>query len=415
MDLLALSIFSIFMAIFGSYESVPLTAIHPAYDFPERFWGAFKLSWTMCQVGTVISMVFPPRYLNGSLIDPGGFITTLPSAAPTETITTALSVIPAPISSDIVNDLSIIQTENPGTAESSEGRTRVSIWVVLLRVLLGYFSPEDQERQRQSSFVDLLLNPFWVLSMVGPFAVMRAVVQGLLLFKRREYTQTDQVADDEILGIVREIRVKKAELLKKLDEELSVVDAEVSDVSMRIKAERERICIELASLRVHHLIQDEVVQVRKSVESRFQCELEGKVKELIAELDLTGSNTVLSERRQEFSTQTDSQPESLKEPLHGESSLVDDDQLPLLLENGEEQGPSEETGPSPQLGPSNDVSINDNDNDDPSPFTSPESSPKFDRKRRCRPSKAKRMRMAKRVQNQQVMPSLIPSPLRLSQ
>lgn len=244
---------------------------------------------------------------------------------------------------------------------------------------------------------------------------MRAVVQGLLLFKRREYTQTDQVADDEILGIVREIRVKKAELLKKLDEELSVVDAEVSDVSMRIKAERERICIELASLRVHHLIQDEVVQVRKSVESRFQCELEGKVKELIAELDLTGSNTVLSERRQEFSTQTDSQPESLKEPLHGESSLVDDDQLPLLLENGEEQGPSEETGPSPQLGPSNDVSINDNDNDDPSPFTSPESSPKFDRKRRCRPSKAKRMRMAKRVQNQQVMPSLIPSPLRLSQ
>lgn len=425
MDLVTLTLFSMAMASFGLFQSIPFTAIQPRYSFPERFQSAFRIAYVMGHAGEALNMVFPPRYLNGSLIDPGELTMALPSAPLAVSVSTdSGNLYPA---MDNLSEQTAVAVFTDYTMDSeyfdaASGKFNSQFGSRFLRQITSYLYP----------LIQYLKNPYWVLSLFAPVALIKmAVVATNSISRGRKCIQAVEMVDAEIMVFVKEIRAKKTAILKRVDDELALIDKGLSDLSMHVKSERERISTELASLRFDAFVQNEVEQVRKYVESRFQNGVEQRTRELIADM------MQHSGEPRELATDIGPQVSSLEPandpivneaPLEGEEANIEELQQAQMQiqENNDQEKPEEEaplsTKPSPHIQTGNtDTTIAvDNDSFSPSsPSSSPSSStssPGSDRKKRSRPSKAKRQRLARQAQaeRQHESPSLIPSPLRVS-
>lgn len=408
MDLLGLTIFSAVIAFLGAFQAVPFTSIQPAYVFPERFQSV------MGHVGHALTWVFSPRYLNGSLVYPGQFDTKLLSPPQFEESTAAYVSVPTNDSYPVLENhssepapQSALAVVEPRGEEERVGLTWSNFY--------GLFSAYYKSLFRHYTsypYDDTDHTLFWVAFVLAPFVVVNLVVHVIRsMFRREQFSKASEAADLELVGIVREIRNKKAAILQEFDDDLSAVAREVNDISTRIKSERERIYMELSTLRIGSLVNEQVDDIRSSLNSRFEHEFSAKMCNFTAELESARVNaisTTTPRKYHDLSTQTEPQPNNpdpnistkRKEPNH--QLLVEQPQRQpqqqvsdQFVENEANRHYADEstnnrTTPSPVILPeSSDVA-------DTSPTNAPNESPDSERRRRSRPGKAKRARMARR-------------------
>lgn len=94
MELIGLLVFSISMALFGAYQTVPLTNIGPDMILPMRLRGGFRLGYTLGRIGDAVQLALPQEetdaVLSMSMSDLARVIgTPIPLATSVEQLTLA--------------------------------------------------------------------------------------------------------------------------------------------------------------------------------------------------------------------------------------------------------------------------------------------------------------------------------------
>lgn len=236
------------------------------------------------------------------------------------------------------------------------------------------------------------------------------LVEPVPVSKEEQLAEASQAAADlELANFLKEIRNKKAALLREFDNDLLVIDREVGDILKRIKSECEGVYIEQSTLRIRYLVNEHVNDVRDSLNSRSEYELRDKMDKFTAELESSRMNMISTPNVKEchgFSTQCESQANDLdqsvftkdKEPIH-ESPVEQPQQTPQQRCSDQlvEQHDTNEHNQDKPTDDGNTVitpgSSGAVDGPSSGSFNGP---PNCERKKRSRPGKAKRARMARR-------------------
>ncbi|ODM18976.1 hypothetical protein SI65_05593 [Aspergillus cristatus] len=276
MDFFGLTMFSILIAIFGYFQSIPLTGV-------DRLQDGLSKGYALGHFGMMVDRFFPVAYANDSFEN---------SELQYDTTSAVLvSTSPEPKSDSVVD--SALTNSNTSTDDTTGYTTHIV-------PLVADWNESDPWIFRDTQYFDLIADrtryvgfSSQIWSAAQSFSRV-AVLLGLpiilvsVLFVAFVYWRDVRTADAEIMRFTNEVRSRRASLQRKIDLASYAIDQTLDDIVRHISAQQERIHQDLASFRPDDVISQEMGAFREKLELLIQSEFDRQaswVKDYLEELE----------------------------------------------------------------------------------------------------------------------------------
>lgn len=276
MDFFGLTMFSILMAIFGYFQSIPLTGV-------DRLQDGLSKGYVLSHFGMMVDRFFPVAYANDSFEN---------TELQYDTTSAVLALTSPEPKSDSVVDSALT---NPNTP--TDDMTGYETHIV---PLVADWNGSDRWIFRDTQYLDLIADrtryvgfSSQIWSAAQSFSRI-VVLLGLpiilvsVLFVAFVYWRDVRTADAEIMSFTNEVRSRRASLQRKIDLASYAIDQTLDDIVRHISAQQERIHQDLASFRPDDVISQEMGAFREKLELLIQSEFDRQaswVKDYLEELE----------------------------------------------------------------------------------------------------------------------------------